>query len=68
MDKEEIKENIISIDLDKINRIELINHAENKFEIGRMLVLYENLGHFKGVDISIQDDGQTMKIFLKNKK
>lgn len=65
---EEIKNNIIAFDLDKINRIEVINHAENKFEIGRMLVLYENLGHFKGLDISIQDDGKTMKIFLKNKK
>lgn len=65
---EEQKNNKIIIDLDKINRVEVINHAENKFEIGRMLVLYENLGHFKGIDISIQDEDQTMKIFLKNKK
>jgi len=64
MEEEKKEENKISINLDKINRIELINHAENHFEKGRILTLYENRGHFNKVEISIQDDNQTMKIFL----
>lgn len=67
MEEEKKEENKISIDLDKINRIELINHAENHLEKGRILTLYENMGHFNKVEISIQDDNQTMKIFLSKK-
>lgn len=64
MEEEKKEENKISINLDEINRIELINHAENHFEKGRILTLYESRGHFNKVEISIQDDNQTMKIFL----
>ena len=51
--------------VEKINRIEVINHAKNDKPIGRLLVLYKELGDFEEVDFSIQDDGQTLKIFLK---
>jgi len=52
------------IDEFKINRIEVINHAENGMPVGRILVLYKEIGDFHTMDISMQDDGQTMKIFL----
>lgn len=51
--------------VEKINRIEVINHAKNDKPIGRLLVLYKELGDFEEVDFSVQDDGQTLKIFLK---
>lgn len=54
----------ISIDLEKISRIEVINHAENDLEKGRLMVLYKNLGHFETVFIQVQDEGRTMKVFL----
>jgi hypothetical protein len=56
----------MNIDDTKITRIEVINHAENKHPVGRLLVLYKELGHFDIAEISIQDDGRTMKIFLSS--
>ena len=53
------------INVEEINRIEVINHAKNDKPIGRLLVLYKELGDFEEVDFSVQDDGQTLKIFLK---
>ena len=53
------------INMEAINRIEVINHAKNDKPIGRLLVLYKELGHFEEVEFSVQDDGQTLKIFLK---
>ena len=53
------------INVEEINRIEVINHAKNDKPIGRLLVLYKKLGDFEEVDFSVQDDGQTLKIFLK---
>lgn len=55
---------IVKIDVEKINRIEVINHAKNKLPIGRLYVLYQNKGDFKNIELSIQDDGQTLKIFV----
>jgi hypothetical protein len=52
------------IDENKITRIEIINHADNRHEIGRLITLHKSLGDFDTVEISIQDDGKTMKIFL----
>ena len=60
-----MEEDTIYVDSDKINRIEVINHAKNDKPIGRLLVLYKELGHFEEVEFSVQDDGQTLKIFLK---
>ena len=52
------------IDFDKISRIEIINHATNNgFAFGRLLSLYQDI-NFKSLEISIQDGGRTMKIFL----
>ena len=45
---------------DKITRFEVIDHTADM--LGRMLVKYG-----VNVDISIQDDGRTMKVFLTDK-
>ena len=55
---------MIEIDNSKITRIEVINHADNGMPAGRILVLYKDINDFHTMDISMQDDGQTMKIFL----
>jgi hypothetical protein len=54
------------IDETIINRIEVINHAttENGNGIGRLLTLYKEMGDFNTIQISIQDSGRTLKIFL----
>ena len=53
------------IDVRKIDRLEVINHAKNDKDIGRLLTLYKDIGHFDELDFQIQDDGKTLKIFLK---
>lgn len=53
-----------TFDIDKITRLEVINHAENDRTKGRLLVLYQELGDFKVLDFSLQDGGRTLKIFL----
>jgi hypothetical protein len=55
---------MIDIDESKITRIEVINHADNDKPVGRLLTLYKELNDFHTVNISIQDAGRTMKIFL----
>lgn len=54
------------IDETKITRLEVINHAtaEHGIPIGRVLTLYKEMGDFNGIEISIQDGGRTLKIFL----
>lgn len=54
------------IDDNKITRIEVINHAKNDYSIGRILTLHKELGDFDIAEISIQDGGRTMKIFLNS--
>ncbi|GEM_PF-2327418 len=49
---------------EKITRFEVINHAKNDKPIGRLLTLYKELHHFNNVEIEIQDNGRTLKIFL----
>ncbi len=54
----------MNIDDSKITRIEIINHAKNSHQFGRLITLYKELGDFDVAEISMQDDGRTMKIFL----
>jgi len=51
----------------KITRLEVINHAtaEHGNPIGRILTLYKEFGDFNTVELSIQDGGRTLKIFLQ---
>lgn len=51
-------------DLEKISRIEVINHAKNRYSFGRLLTLYKESEDFDSIEISIQDDGRTIKIFI----
>lgn len=52
------------MNVEKITRLEVINHAKNDKPIGRILTLYKELNDFDFLDIDLQDDGQTLKIFL----
>lgn len=47
-----------------ITRFEVINHAKNDKQIGRLLVMYKQLQDFGELTFSLQDGGQTLKIFL----
>lgn len=55
---------MIEIAEDKNNRIEIINHYSIKNSLGRLLVLYKELGDFNNIKFSLQDDNKTLKIFL----
>jgi hypothetical protein len=51
--------------LEGVTRLELINHCKtNGMEQGRVLTLYKDKSGFKEIQVSYQDDGKTMKIFL----
>ena len=54
------------IDETIIDRVEIINHAtaENGNGIGRLLTLYKEMGDFNSIELSVQDGGKTLKIFL----
>ena len=52
------------IDEEKITRLEIINHAKNDRQIGRLLTLHKSLGDFNSIEIQLQDGGKTLKIFL----
>jgi hypothetical protein len=54
----------MKIDVEKINRLEIINHAKNNKSVGRLLTLHQDLGDFNSLEFSVQDDGKTLKIFL----
>lgn len=53
------------INIDAITRIEVINHAKNKLPTGRLVVLLKDMEDFDEIEVSVQDDGKTLKIFLK---
>jgi hypothetical protein len=53
------------INIDDITRIEVINHAKNKLPTGRLVVLLKDMEDFDEIEVSVQDDGKTLKIFLK---
>ena len=47
-----------------VTRFEVINHAKNDLEVGRIMTLYNELGHFNNIELSYQDGGKTLKVFL----
>ena len=50
----------------KVDRLEIINHSNAKDKrIGRLLTLYKLLDDFENIELSYQDGGRTLKIFLK---
>lgn len=57
----------VTINEDKISRIEIINHAVNSYGIGRLLTVYKDID-FDSIEIDIQDGGKTLKIFLDSSR
>jgi hypothetical protein len=51
------------LDLTNITRLEVINHASNRYPIGRILTMYETKD-FTVVDAQFQDENRTLKIFI----
>jgi hypothetical protein len=49
----------------EVNRFEVINHADNDRPIGRILTMYKEMGDFQEIELSYQDGGRTLKIFLR---
>ena len=56
------------IDQSKISRLEIINHAKNDLPIGRVMTLYKSTRDFDSIEVSLQDEGKTLKIFLDNEE
>jgi hypothetical protein len=54
------------LEIGKIDRLEIINHAgkSEHIQFGRALTAYKELGDFTSLTMSIQDGGRTLKIFL----
>ncbi len=50
--------------LSEIDRLEIINHNKNRFPEGRLIAIYKDKD-FSEISYDIQDDGKTLKIFLK---
>lgn len=49
----------------EVTRLEVINHADNDSPIGRLLTMYKETGDFQEIELSYQDGGRTLKIFLR---
>jgi hypothetical protein len=49
----------------EVTRFEVINHADNDSPIGRLLTMYKEMGDFQEIELSYQDGGRTLKIFLR---
>ena len=49
----------------EVTRLEVINHADNDWPIGRILTMYKEMEDFKEIELSYQDGGRTLKIFLR---
>jgi len=62
--KEKTEDKAKKIDEKKITRLEVINHAKNDRQIGRLLSLHKSLGDFNALELELQDGGETLKIFL----
>jgi hypothetical protein len=48
----------------EITRFEVINHGNKSLGIGRILTLYQEIGDFNSIELSFQDGGRTLKVFL----
>jgi hypothetical protein len=48
----------------EVTRLEVINHADNDWPIGRVLTMYKEMGDFKNLEVQYQDGGRTIKVFL----
>ena len=62
--KKQKEEDFDKVEIPPITRLEVINHAKNSMPIGRLLTLYKSMGDFDEIELSYQDGGKTLKIFL----
>jgi hypothetical protein len=63
---EETNRNNIQLpEVDRVTRLEVINHAKNSMQVGRLLTVWKEMGDFEDIDFDLQDNGRTLKIFLK---
>jgi len=53
-------------DLKKVTRFEVINHAYNLEDVGRLITFYKNEKYkdFNNIEFQLQDNGETLKIFI----
>lgn len=62
---EETRRNNIQLpEVDRVTRLEVINHAKNSMQVGRLLTVWKEMGDFEDIDFDLQDNGKTLKIFL----
>ena len=56
----------MNIDVDKLDRIEVINHAGTSqfLNFGRCFGAFKDLNDFSSLEFSLQDGNKTLKIFL----
>jgi len=47
-----------------VTRFEVINHAKNDMQVGRVMTLYKETNDFTDIELSYQDNGKTLKVFL----
>ena len=59
-----MENNELETKLEKVTRFEVINHAKNDEPIGRLLTMYQELNDFNTIELSFQDGGKTLKIFI----
>jgi hypothetical protein len=64
-DAEPTEEKIVTINVDSIERLQVINHYDSAIVKGSMVNLYKSMDDFERISISIQDNGKTLKIFLE---
>jgi len=48
----------------KVTRFEVINHANNDHNIGRVLTMYKEMEDFTNIELQYQDGGRTLKVFI----
>jgi hypothetical protein len=47
-----------------VTKLEVINHALNREEVGRIVTLKKQYNDFTNIELSYQDEGKTLKIFI----
>lgn len=57
------------VNLLDVNRVEIINHGDNKYPYGNFLSIHtksvSRFSQVKTLEFSVQDEGKTLKIFMK---
>lgn len=56
------------MDLKKVNRVEVINHTKSSEEGGGRAYVYWDTKNNTDVELSLQDLGKTLKVFISNKQ